>query len=92
MTAPLVDDPIYFGVHYYLHHVENGVLIERSRAKLSMIADQGRLNLTVIDADGEECKVLLELEEVNSLIESLPGLRDWMISGKSAYPDAETPS
>nr|WP_221374417.1 hypothetical protein [Actinoplanes polyasparticus] len=85
MTAT-IEDRVYFGVHHHLHQTNNGVLIRRTRERLSMVADRGQLNLTVVDSEGQESTVSLDVEQVGNLIESLPVLRNWMLTGEpSAY-------
>jgi hypothetical protein len=84
VTTTATDDRVYFGVHHYLHEIENGMVVKRRRDKVSMIADRGRLALTVVDSDGQESTVSLDLEQVSGLIEQLPVLRDWMLTGEPA--------
>jgi hypothetical protein len=73
-----------FGIHHYVIPTPDGVTIGRKRENVSMVADRGELCLTVVDTDGRECTVSLDLERVDSIIRSLPGLREWMVNGEQA--------
>ncbi len=46
-----------------------------------MIANRGRLDLTVVDEQGRESTVSLDLEQVGRVADALPALREWMLHG-----------
>lgn len=84
MSQAITEGPVYYGVHHHLHHVDDGVLVRRTRERVSMVADRGWLDLTVVDDDGREFTVRLDAERVDSLIRDLPALRAWMVPEEAA--------
>lgn len=84
MTTAVAEPPAYCGVHHYLHETAGGWLVRRKLDRLSMVADRGRLDLTVVDSEGKEATVQLDLNLVDQIIEQLPVLRNWVASGQPA--------
>lgn len=81
MIAPVRDDRIY-GLRYMDHTGDEGV------GELALIADRGALKVSVKSAGGVRGRLTLDLSQVDGLIESLPKLRDWLVSGEPAASTA----
>lgn len=76
MTAPAVDDRI-FGLRFFERRLDEQV------AGVSFKADSGKLTVTVREG-GKEAACVLDLGQLDSMLDGLPKLRDWVASGEPA--------